>query len=70
MAKAKTTKKDKNEKSEKVQRRINLDPKIDAKLVAVAGAKGIKPADYINDLLKDKFQNISKKSSWEQMEKV
>lgn len=59
-----------NKKNEKVQKRINLDVEVYEKLLAVSGAKGIKSADYINDLLKEKFKNISNKSTLEQLKKI
>lgn len=56
---------------EKRQIRINLDEDVAEKLSWVVSAKGLKnESDYLNDLLKKKFEKISKKSTIEELEKV
>ena len=60
-----------NSEPKKKQLRINLDEDVAKKLSLVVSAKGLKnESDYINDLLKEKFKNLSKKSTIEELEKV
>lgn len=60
-----------NSEPKKKQLRINLDEDVAKKLSLVVSAKELKnESDYINDLLKEKFKNISKKSTIEELEKV
>ena len=61
----------KKSETEKRQLRINLDEDVAEKLSWVVSAKGLKnESEYLNDLLKQKFDNISKKSTIEEIEKL
>ena len=61
----------KKSETEKKQFRINLDEDVAEKLSWVVSAKGLKnESDYINDILKEKFKNVSKKSTIEELENV
>ena len=61
----------KKSETEKRQIRINLDEDVAEKLSWVVSAKGMKnESEYLNDLLKKKFENISKKSTIEEIEKI
>lgn len=61
----------KKSENKKRQLRINLDEDVADKLSWVVSAKRMKnESEYLNDLLKKKFENISKKSTIEEIEKI
>lgn len=61
----------KKSENKKRQLRINLDEDVADKLSWVVSAKRMKnESEYLNDLLKKRFEKISKKSTIEEMEKL
>jgi metal-responsive CopG/Arc/MetJ family transcriptional regulator len=61
----------KKSETAKRQLRITLDEDVVEKLSWVISAKGFKnESEYLNDLLKNKFEKISKKSTIEEIEKI
>lgn len=70
MAKAKTTKKDDNEKIEKTSQRFTLDAEVYRKLRWVASANEMKISDYVNKIFSAKFETVTEDSSIAELLKI